>query len=133
MPAWLHNLLVEEDHANVKNAPALMPVLAKMIDQDTDIEKAYLCHESVRHIGKIKGEGNNFCGYRNIQMLFSFLQKSALNQSNKFRGEIPSILELQDMIEVAWDKGFNDHGRVQTGGIKNTRKHIGTPEVSTCC
>lgn len=33
------------------------------------------------------------------------------------------------MIEEAWDQGFNESGRVQTGGIKSTRKHIGTPEA----
>lgn len=33
------------------------------------------------------------------------------------------------MIEDAWDQGFNESGRVQTGGIRGTRKHIGTPEA----
>lgn len=42
----------------------------------------------------------------------------------------PSVLELQDMIERAWDMGFNSHGRIVTGGIRGTRKHIGTSEVS---
>lgn len=41
-----------------------------------------------------------------------------------------SVLELQDMIERAWDMGFNSHGRIATGGIRGTRKHIGTSEVS---
>lgn len=40
------------------------------------------------------------------------------------------MLELQDMIERAWDMGFNSHGRIVTGGIRGTRKHIGTSEVS---
>ena len=33
------------------------------------------------------------------------------------------------MIEQAWDMGFNSSGRIETGGIKGTRKYIGTPEV----
>ena len=33
------------------------------------------------------------------------------------------------MIESAWDKGINDTGRVETGGIRGTRKYIGTPEA----
>ncbi len=33
------------------------------------------------------------------------------------------------MIESAWDKGINDTGRIETGGIRGTRKYIGTPEV----
>lgn len=48
--------------------------------------------------------------------------------SDEKRG--PSVLELQDMIERAWDMGFNSHGRIATGGIRGTRKHIGTSEVS---
>jgi len=40
-----------------------------------------------------------------------------------------SILELQALIENAWDKGFNSAARVETGGIVDTRKHIGTAEV----
>jgi hypothetical protein len=37
---------------------------------------------------------------------------------------------LQESIETAWDKGINQIGRIQTGGIQDTRKYIGTPEVS---
>lgn len=33
------------------------------------------------------------------------------------------------MIEHAWDLGYNDSGREETGGIKGSRKYIGTPEV----
>ncbi|KAF5864975.1 hypothetical protein ETB97_005862 [Aspergillus alliaceus] len=36
---------------------------------------------------------------------------------------------LQDMIENAWDMGFNSIGRIETGGIRGTRKYIGTPEA----
>ncbi len=44
-------------------------------------------------------------------------------------GNIPSTLKLQQMIEEAWDQGINPDGRLQTGGITGTRKHIGTQEV----
>lgn len=33
------------------------------------------------------------------------------------------------MIEDAWDAGINLEGRIETGGIRGTRKYIGTPEV----
>lgn len=42
---------------------------------------------------------------------------------------IPTIFEIQDWIEEAWDFGINAAGRVETGGIKGTRKYIGTPDV----
>lgn len=45
---------------------------------------------------------------------------------------LPSIFQIQDWIEGAWDKGINAQGRLETGGIKGTRKYIGTPEVGLC-
>jgi hypothetical protein len=41
----------------------------------------------------------------------------------------PSIPQLQHLIEAAWDAGYNSTGRIETGGIRGTRKHIGTPEA----
>lgn len=40
------------------------------------------------------------------------------------------MLDLQELIESAWDRGINTTGKVETGGIRGTRKYIGTPEVS---
>jgi hypothetical protein len=47
-----------------------------------------------------------------------------------FDNKIPTIFEIQDYIENAWDLGINAQGRVETGGIRGTRKYIGTPDVS---
>lgn len=47
-------------------------------------------------------------------------------------GKIPSIFDIQEYIEHAWDLGINVQGRVETGGIRGTRKYIGTPDVSAC-
>lgn len=41
-----------------------------------------------------------------------------------------TVVDIQELIETAWTDGFNAHGRIETGGIKGTRKHIGTSEVS---
>ena len=50
--------------------------------------------------------------------------------SQSFNSKIPTIFQIQDYIETAWDQGINSQGRVETGGIKGTRKYIGTPEVT---
>ncbi|XWW96645.1 hypothetical protein V2A60_004622 [Cordyceps javanica] len=42
---------------------------------------------------------------------------------------LPNIFQLQDQIEDAWDNGYNSRGREETGGIKGTRKFIGTQEA----
>ncbi|KAJ6179133.1 hypothetical protein N7519_009594 [Penicillium mononematosum] len=106
----------------------LIPVLARLCEQDKSVQRAFLCSPKVRHICKMRREGG-FCGYRNIQMMVSWLKKSGGFGHEHFPNKGPTILELQDMIESAWDMGFNSSGRVETGGIKDTRKFIGTPEA----
>lgn len=134
MPNWLHRLLEDEEKQHLEDAPSgILDILGEVLEQDQDVETAYLCHSTVRYVGKIKvmgkDEGNNFCGYHNIQMLASYINAAEAHGLEKFARGIPTIREIQDMIEEAWDQGFNESGRVQTGGIKSTRKHIGTPEA----
>ena len=62
-------------------------------------------------------------------MLTSYIIGTQSQGVEQFRGKIPSIFRIQDYIENAWDMGINVHGRLETGGIKGTRKYIGTPEV----
>ena len=107
----------------------IIHVLAQLCEQDSSNSKVYLCHPEVKHVVKMAREGG-FCGYRNIQMMISYIQDAGSDGCQTFSGRIPSILEIQDIIEGAWDKGINDSGRIETGGIKGTRKFIGTPEVT---
>lgn len=89
------------------------------------------------YVYKLPQEGG-FCGYRNLQMMWSFLlavgwegsqNEGVLARRRGSKGSLPGVLDLQDMIEGAWDKGFDRAGRRETGGIRGTRKFIGTPEV----
>lgn len=134
MPDWLHRLLKDEEKQHLEDAPSrIIYLLSKLLEQDLDVESAYFCHSAVPYIGKIKAkgkdEGNNFCGYRNIQMLVSYVVVAGGQSLEDFMDGIPTIYKIQNIIEEAWNQGFNEPGRVQTGGIKGTRKHIGTPEV----
>lgn len=108
----------------------VIPALARLCKQDKTVQRAFLCSPKVRQIFKMPREGG-FCGYRNIQMLVNYIQKSRSLGHEHFPGGTPTILGLQDMIEQAWDMGFNSTGKVETGGIRGTRKYIGTPEVSS--
>jgi len=74
-----------------------------------------------------------FCGYRNIQMLCSHIIDVESQGYQHFNGKIPTIFKIQDYIENAWDLGINVQGRTETGGIRGTRKYIGTPDVSRLC
>lgn len=145
MPSWLRRQLETGAKSTVSNklgndgcivrveskaneTRGTIPVLGRLCEQDDSVSQAYLCHSDVQHIVKMAREGG-FCGYRNIQMIVSFIRNSESDGYQHFVRSIPSILELQDAIEIAWDKGINDFGRIETGGIKGTRKFIGTSEV----
>lgn len=106
----------------------IIPVIVQLCEQDPTVSKAYLCHSDVTHVVKLAKEGG-FCGYRNIQMMISYIHDARSDGYEHFPGRLPSIIQVQDMIESAWDRGFNSLGRIETGGIRGTRKYIGTPEA----
>lgn len=145
MPSWLRKLLKNGakrtrstriapdgtlyEHESVENeTPGIVPVLARLCEQDKSVGRAFLCNPNVYHVSKMSMEGG-FCGYRNIQMLISYIRECHCPGHEHFSGPLPTILQLQDMIERAWDLGFNSVGRLETGGIRGTRKFIGTLEV----
>ncbi|KAL9611306.1 MAG: hypothetical protein Q9167_004030 [Letrouitia subvulpina] len=145
MPTWLYNqlelgakvtvshhigqdgeLLRVETVAN--ETRGILSVLAQLCEQDLTLSNVYLCHPGVQYVAKTANEGG-FCGYRNIQMMISFIQSINYGGQQWFGGRIPCILDLQVIIENAWDQGINSSGRVETGGIQGTRKYIGTSEA----
>lgn len=123
--------------------PGIISTLKPLISSDKSVQYAYLCHFSVKHVSKLKKEGKistcnialwqnhagGFCGYRNIQMMTSYIISAKSQGYEVFKNKVPSIFDIQDYIESAWDMGFNSYGRIETNGIRGTRKYIGTPEV----
>lgn len=107
----------------------VIPVLMQLCQRDPSVKRAFFCSSRVRHIFKLHKEGG-FCGYRNIQMLISHIQEAQRPGHEHFPGGTPSIFAIQELIEQAWAMGYNSSGKVETGGIKGTRKYIGTPEVN---
>ena len=128
MPDRVSSMLEREDGSN--SLLGVIPKLAQLLSRDPAVEIAYLCTEAVDQVHKLPSEGAHFCGYRNMQMLsmaIESLGQKAADPANSCRK--PTVLQLQYSIEEAWDRGFNEHGRKQTGGIVGTRKHVGTSEV----
>ena len=128
MPNHIARMISQEDDRNT--VTGVIPQLAHLLSRDGDVQAAYLCTEHAVQVHKLPDEGAHFCGYRNMQMLCLAIGLSG----HEIVGEIDlrqklSIPQLQDLIEQAWDRGSNAHGRVATGGIKGTRKHVGTSEV----
>jgi hypothetical protein len=64
-------------------------------------------------------------------MLSSYIVDVQSQGHDNLKDRIPSIFEIQDHIEMAWDLGINKQGRTETGGIRGTRKYIGTSDVIT--
>lgn len=132
MPKRLHALLSQHDTVE-HGVHGFIGVLRGLLIQDDKVRSARLCDPSVQHIGKLKsglfGEGHNFCGYHNIQMQMSYVGQAPSQSGAVLESGIPSILVLQDLIEQAWAAGINAQGRTQTGGIRGTRRYIGTLEA----
>lgn len=127
MPAKVAALIVaESETSNILSG--VIENLTALLEGDDDVEVALLCTPKTRQIHRVEGEGNHFCGYRNMQILLSALPATTPD-GQELLAKKPTIPELQDAIEAAWNAGINAHGKVLTGGIKGTRKHVGTSEV----
>ncbi|KAI0379966.1 DUF1671-domain-containing protein [Hypomontagnella monticulosa] len=125
MPNWLISLLKRKVKVDQRG---VIPVLEKLLQQSDTTSYAYLCHPAARHISKLKREGS-FCGYRNIQMLIAYIIDTRSPGCTAFADDVPSIFQIQDLIESAWDQGIHTVGRAELGNIKKTRKYIGTAEA----
>ncbi|KAF8932393.1 hypothetical protein BGZ58_007091 [Dissophora ornata] len=97
--------------------------------------RAYLADPSVVFCQGDKTDRGWGCGYRNLQMMLSYVvHQNAARQDvvsdNSGSSRIPTIPELQQQIEFAWKNGFDRAGAKQLGHtIAGTRKWIGTTEV----
>ncbi|KAI5779286.1 peptidase family C78-domain-containing protein [Geopyxis carbonaria] len=111
--------------------PDLIPTIAQLSERDPAVARAWVCHPGVKHVGKQIAKEGGFCGYRNIQMIVSYIQAAYPRTAHPFGGRIPTILALQDTIEAGWDAGINASARAETGGVRGTRKYIGTSEAQT--
>lgn len=117
---------VDQEDGNF--ASGVIPVIGQLLAKSTRTSYAYLCDPAVVHVHKMHKEGA-FCGYRNTQMFCSYILNKKARGWDLLGGRIPSIFDIQEYIEEAWDNGFNVNGRIETGGVRGTRKYIGTPEV----
>ena len=125
MPRSISTLITTRDLTSANRLQDIIPILSLLVASDPDVESARLCTESTDHIFHLSGEGQHFCAYRNMQMLLS----SRYRHTDKHISDVPNVLDLQRQIEHAWDAGINTHGRIETGGIAGTRKHVGPSEV----
>ena len=124
MPDRIASIITAEGTSN--DLDGVITKLAQLLRNDRNLEVAYLCTDSAVQVNQLPSEGAHFCGYRNMQMMLLALRSTEDRLPYTRKLTIP---QLQDLIEAAWTRGYNPHGRVQTGGIRGTRRHVGTSEV----
>jgi len=95
-----------------------------------DVIRMYICSALDFHAQTMNWD----CGYRNMQsMLSSYLNHDSVVRDQLFsRGiiTIPTLKDLQKIIENAWKKGYDRIGGMQLEySLYNTTKWIGATEV----
>lgn len=115
----------------VNETPDLIPVLSRLCAYHPTAAQVWLCDGGVRYVSKQLPDEGGLCGYRNLQMLISYIQHAMPPDEHPFSGCVPTVIDMQEVIHKGWENGVNSHGLAETGGIRGTRKYIGTSEVET--
>lgn len=105
-------------------------------------KQAYLADPSVVLCRGDQTDRGWGCGYRNIQMMLSYVIRGSGTQQDGLKNAgsqadmepkpslIPTIRELQEQIEFAWSNGFDPAGASQLNrNVIGTKKWIGTTEA----
>ena len=86
------------------------------------------------HFSYSLGDRGWGCGYRNIQMLVGSLLKSEKYRepmSRIFKGEVPTVPRLQELLDEAWRAGYDPVGARDLGfKVRDTRTWIGATETA---
>lgn len=109
--------------------------LRKYYQQQSKNKDVWLCSDLDHYSGSF-GDTGWGCGYRNLQMMLSALAKEPKYQSFLYgdykvkNGRVASIKKLQQLIEHAWQNGFDRQGAEQLGWkLVDTKKWIGATEI----
>uniref|UniRef100_A0A3P9JVM8 Zinc finger-containing ubiquitin peptidase 1 n=1 Tax=Oryzias latipes TaxID=8090 RepID=A0A3P9JVM8_ORYLA len=94
-----------------------------------DCSHVWLCSDT-DHFGASAGDKGWGCGYRNFQMLLSSLHRTEPYASSLQEKAVPSIPQVQRMIEEAWKAGVDPQGASHFNHrLQGTRAWIGATEI----
>ncbi|KAK2633942.1 hypothetical protein Ddye_028734 [Dipteronia dyeriana] len=114
----------------------LMSLLRKSLELEPDNNSlTYLSSGYIDHFQSIVSEDVGWgCGWRNIQMLASYLLSKRQDARDFLfggSGFVPDISSLQRWLEIAWEKGFDTIGSHHFNKtVYGSRKWIGTTEFA---
>ncbi|KAG0285003.1 hypothetical protein BGZ96_010680 [Linnemannia gamsii] len=99
-------------------------------------QQAYLADTSTMLFQSDKSDRGWGCGYRNIQMMLSYVVgqtdsiETTSTATTTTTPSVPTIPELQRQLEYAWTNGFDAQGAEQLKHkVEGTKKWIGTTEA----
>ncbi|EKM55631.1 uncharacterized protein PHACADRAFT_173790 [Phanerochaete carnosa HHB-10118-sp] len=126
----------QDDPPPLNFTPGLIPLLKKALVKahaKGAVERAYLCSDVAVHVQTESFDRGWGCGYRNFLMSCAALMGQQL-QPMYFplldAPISPGVRNLQQWIEDAWSRGFDEEGRDQLKQkLTSTRKWIGTGEL----
>lgn len=98
MPARLRRQLEANKD---QGASGIVSVLAACFAHDNDISQVYLYHSGVLYLCRTGWEDHRFCGYRNVQMLASYVQATKPAGWEGPGNTLLGILMVKNMIEDA--------------------------------
>ncbi|KAI0361938.1 DUF1671-domain-containing protein [Trametes cingulata] len=117
-------------------SPGLIPVLKKALTKSHErgvTERAWLAFEHAVHIQSEHWDRSWGCGYRNYLMACAALmdqQRQPMYFPLLDAPTPPGILNLQELLEEAWKRGFDQEGAQQLQHkLVGTKKWIGTADL----
>ncbi|KAI7851758.1 peptidase family C78-domain-containing protein [Circinella umbellata] len=126
---WQILSALEEKSRTPGVIPRLEPQFTNSNRKNKSTVSAYLCSPYTDHIATGFMDLGWGCGYRNCQMLMTFLQRKQEAGDSILR-QVTDISGLQLLLERAWKDGFDVQGAKQLNNrVYKTRKWIGTTEV----
>ncbi|KAI8365676.1 peptidase family C78-domain-containing protein [Choanephora cucurbitarum] len=123
---WSKIPILKQDGRTSGIIPRLEPNFKK-----GETVSAYLCSPTTDHLSTGCMDLGWGCGYRNCQMLMSYLEQQE-QDGEPILKHVLDIHGIQLLIEQAWKEGFDTLGAAQLDHrVFKTRKWIGTTEVYT--
>ncbi|SCZ96550.1 BZ3500_MvSof-1268-A1-R1_Chr8-2g10289 [Microbotryum saponariae] len=129
--------LLDGTDTEPEGIPGLVAVIASIVKMaPRKLSPVWTTLVANEHTHYIRGRGTDLvwsCGYRNAQMLFSSLRHlPEYNTSASGPSPVPSILELQGVIEDAWKAGHDLNGAAYFNGrLRGSKRWTGATEMYT--
>jgi hypothetical protein len=117
---------------NMTRTKDLTPLIKLAIKNRSPNNKIYICKD-VNHYFTSLGDAGWGCGYRNFQMICSYLLENSYFTKQLFGGidSICTVPEIQTWMEKCWSAGFDREGRkIFNGKLTNTKGMLGTTDVA---